>query len=436
MGRLERRFWEAKVDGLGRPRRDRRSGAYQAYVPDRLVGRSFLLSGEVAADVADASNAITRLDSVATMLTNTESLARLLLRAESVASSQIEGLTVSAQRLLRADVARAEGLIVRDETASEVLANVDAMSYAVHEVTGRVTVDQILEVHRRLLARTDRARYAGVIRTTQNWIGKSSYNPIGADYVPPPPGEVAGLLDDLAAFCNEDALPAVAQAAIAHAQFETIHPFVDGNGRTGRALIYMVLRRRGLAMRTTPPVSLVLATRAQDYVRGLNATHYVGSPSSPEATEALNDWIGFFAATCTRAVADAESFEKRVETLQAQWRARLGHVRSDSSVFAILRHLPEMPVFTVNGAVGIVGRTFNSVSRAVGTLVDANIVTPTKAGSRNRVFEARELIDAFTDLERQLASPEANTRISAPALAAPQLSGVPAGRKQQRGSMN
>jgi Fic family protein len=414
MGRLERHFWATNVDGLGLPRRDRRSGAYEAYVPDRLVGRPFMLTGEVAADVADASNAITRLDAAATTLTNTESLARLLLRAESVASSQIEGLTVSAQRLLRADVARAEGLNVRDETASEVLANVDAMSYAVHEVTGPITVDQILEVHRRLLAQTDRARYAGVIRTAQNWIGRSNYNPIGADYVPPPPGEVAGFLEDLATFCNEDALPAVAQAAIAHAQFETIHPFVDGNGRTGRALIYMVLRRRGLAIRTTPPVSLVLATRAQDYVRGLNASRYVGSPSSPEATEALNDWIGFFAAACTRAVADAESFEKQVETLQAQWRARLGHVRSDSSVFAVLRHLPEMPVFTVNGAVGIVGRTFNSVSRAVETLVEANIVTPAKAGSRNRVFEARELINAFTDLERQLASPEANTRISAP----------------------
>src|SRR5665213_1457818 len=134
MGRLERHVWVANVDGLGLPRRDRRSGAYEAYVPDPLVGRPFMLIGEVAADVADASNAITRLDAVATTLTNTESLARLLLRAESVASSQIEGLTVSAQRLLRADVARAEGLIVRDETASEILANVDAMSYAVHDV--------------------------------------------------------------------------------------------------------------------------------------------------------------------------------------------------------------------------------------------------------------------------------------------------------------
>jgi Fic family protein len=419
VGKLEPHFWQPKVDGLGLPRAERRGGTYEAYIPDRLVGRSFMLTGEVAADVADATSAIARLDATATTLTNTESLARLLLRAESVASSQIEGLSVSPQRLLRADVARAEGLDVRDETANEVLANVDAMAYAVHETSGPITLKQILEVHRRLLARTNKAQYAGVIRTEQNWIGKNTYNPIGADYIPPPPEQVKGLLEDLAAFCNEDALPAVAQAAIAHAQFETIHPFVDGNGRTGRALIYMVLRNRGLAVRTTPPVSLALATHANDYVRGLSATRFVGEASTPAATAGANTWIGIFAAACTRAVSDAEKFELRVEQLQAEWRARLTHVRSDSSVFEVLRHLPEMPVLTVNGAAKTIGRSFAQVNIALQILVEAGILTQAKAGSRNRVFEVRELINAFTDLERQLASPHANTRISAPARPVP-----------------
>lgn len=420
MGKLERHYWTATVDGLGLPRAERRGGVYEAYIPDPLVGRPFMLTGEVAADVADATSAIVRLDAGATTLTNTESLARLLLRAESVASSQIEGLSVSPQRLLRADVARAEGLDVRDETATEVLANIDAMAYAVHETSGPITLEQILEVHRRLLVRTNKAQCAGVLRAEQNWIGRNNYNPIGADYIPPPPEEVRGLLEDLATFCNEDALPAVAQAAIAHAQFETIHPFVDGNGRTGRALIYMVLRNRGLALRTTPPVSLTLATHAKDYVRGLIATRFVGEASStPAATEGSNTWIGIFAAACTRAVSDAESFEKRVEQLQAEWRARLTHVRSDSSVFAVLRHLPEMPVFTVNGAAETIGRSFAQVNLALQTLVEAGILTQAKAGSRNRVFEARELINAFTDLERQIASPDGNTQISAPSRPVP-----------------
>lgn len=101
--------------------------------------------------------------------------------------------------------------------------------------------------------------HGGRLRTLQNWIGGSAYNPCSAEFVPPPPEAVSGLLDDLVAFCNDDALPALAQAAIAHAQFET-HFFVDGNRRTGRVLIHLVLRRRGLGLRVLAPVSLVLAT--------------------------------------------------------------------------------------------------------------------------------------------------------------------------------
>ncbi len=419
MARLLRRYWAAGVAGIDVPRRDRAAGKYDAYVPDPLVGRSFALDGDVAADVADATSAITRLDLAATVLTNTESLARLLLRAESVASSRIEGLTVSPQRLLRADVARAEGVAVNDERAGEILANVDAMAYAVLHGGGPVTVDRIVEAHRRLLVHANISRFAGVIRTEQNWIGGSDFNPLRASFVPPPPELVPDLLEDLAAFCNGDQLPAVAQAAIAHAQFETIHPFADGNGRVGRALIHMVLRRRGLVTRVTPPVSLVLATRARDYVRGLDSTRYVGSPSASAATAAMNEWIAFCAAACTRAVADAESFEQRVHELQEDWRMRLGDVRSDSSALALLSHLPEMPVLTVNAAAGILERTFPAVNRAIEALVEAKVLTSVNAGQRNRVFEARELIDAFAALERQLASQDGNTRTSPPLRAVP-----------------
>ena len=186
MGRLERQYWAAQVAGLGVPRRDRAGGMYEAYVPDRLVGTRCVLDADVAADVADATSAITRLDVGATALTNTEALARLLLRAESVASSHIEGLRVSPQRLLRADIARAEGVQINDGTATEVLANVDAMAFAVRDVSRPVTLDRIIEVHRRLLAHTDKPQYAGVLRTEQNWIGGSDFNPLQAAFVPPP----------------------------------------------------------------------------------------------------------------------------------------------------------------------------------------------------------------------------------------------------------
>ncbi len=413
MGRLLRQTWRSTIGGLGTPRKDRAGGLYRAYIPDPIAGEPFFFDGSVAADVADAAVAISRLDHRAVALTNTEALARILLRAESVASSHIEGLVVSPQRLLRVDSDRAQGAPVTDRTAAEVLANVDAMEYAISG-TGDITVDRLREVHRRLLEPTRAAAYAGVIRTEQNWIGGSMHNPIGASFVPPPAEDVPRLLEDLCAFCNEDALPAVAQAAIAHAQFETIHPFADGNGRTGRALIYMVLRRRGLATRATPPISLVLATRSKEYIERLGGTRYEGRATTATAKKALNDWVAFFAAAAVRAVADAESFEERIAELQEAWRARLVGVRSDSSVFSILEWLPAAPIVTAKLAAQLSGRTFAAANNALALLVDEGILTPSRSAQRNRTFEAREVVDAFTALERQLSSPAGDTRIQKP----------------------
>ncbi|GAC1404016.1 MAG: Fic family protein [Candidatus Velthaea sp.] len=412
------RRWLTELGGLGLPRRDRRGGAYRAYVPDPLVGREFLLNGPTAADVTDAEIAIGALDARAAALTNTETLARILLRAESIASSHIEGLSLSPQRLLRVAINQSEGVDVNDETAIEVLANVDAMAVAV-QYEGDISVERLLDIHRHLLAPTRAAAHAGRIRSEQNWIGGSGYNPIGASFVPPPPELVPGLLEDLAAFSNDDSLPAVAQAAIAHAQFETIHPFADGNGRIGRALIAMILRKRGLGRRAMPPVSLALATHARSYVSGLTATRFVGSSADPAVVDAMNGWIGFFAAACSRAVADALSFEDRVHRLIEDWRAKLGPIRRHSTALALLQILPEMPIVTVRSAQAAVGKSFAAVNDAIELLTAAGILTQSSDIKRNRSFEARELIHAFTSLERQLASPEGNTRTSKPARAVP-----------------
>jgi Fic family protein len=297
MSDLLNRHWQSEVTGSGVSRRDRRPCDYTAYVPDPLAGRRFVLDGDVAADVADAEAAITRLNAEARALVDTEALARILLRAESVASSRIEGLEVGARRLLRAEAACSMRESSTDVTAWEVLGNIDAMLYGVESVgVGHdITVDVLVEMHRRLLAGTRLEPHAGSFRQTQNWIGGSDYNPCSADYVPPPAEFVPELMDDLCAFCNAEDLPPVAQAAIAHAQFETVHPFIDGNGRAGRAIIQLVLRRRGLALRVLPPVSLVLATLAKDYVAGLAASRYVGSPSSSEASAGVNAWVATFA---------------------------------------------------------------------------------------------------------------------------------------------
>ena len=360
--------------------------------------------------------AIANFSNAAAVLADTEAIGRLLLRAESVASSHIEGLVVGGGRLLRAEAARAMGATVGDVTAEEVLGNIEATSWAVEflSAAAQVTVEGLLELHRRLLAGTRHAEHAGQIRAVQNWIGGSRFNPCSAVFVPAPPEHVRALLDDLCTFVDDKDLPAVAQAAIAHAQFETIHPFVDGNGRTGRALIQVILRRRGLAPRVLPPVSLVLATWSSSYIEGLTATRYRGQANSAAAHEGTNRWIALFAASCRRAVGDAAAFGEHVELIEEQWRAALGRVRTGSAVQLLLGVLPGAPVVSVTGAAELIGRSFQATNQAMTRLENAAVIRQINVGRRNRAYEATDIIDAFTDLERQLASPVSDTRSQPP----------------------
>jgi Fic family protein len=420
MSKVIKRRWRSDV-GSGMSRKDRQSCEYEAYVPDPLAGRPIALDGEVAADVVDAEVAIARLNVEASALVETEALARILLRAESVASSRIEGLEVGPGRLLRAEAVRELGGHVKDVTAGEVLANIDAMRFALDsgDAGDEIALEHLLEIHRRLLSGTILEQHAGKVRDAQNWIGGSSYNPCSAAFVPPPPEHVPALLDDLCAFCNEGSLPAVAQAAIAHAQFETIHPFVDGNGRAGRALIHLILRRRGLATRVLVPVSLILATGAEDYIAGLTSARYRGPATSRAAHAGLNLWIGRFAAACSRAVTDASAFEMGIARIERDWRERLGSVREGSATDLLLRALPGAPLFTVPGAAALVGRSYIAANDAVARLLEAGVVRQVGMGRRNRAFEAREVVNAFTDLERRLASPTGDTKVVPPVRRAP-----------------
>jgi Fic family protein len=239
---------------------------------------------------------------------------------------------------------------------------------------------------------------------------------------------VCGLLEDLCAFVNDDSLPAVAQAAIAHAQFETIHPFVDGNGRTGRALIHVVLRRRGVAPRILPPISLVLATWSRSYVEGLTATRYRGRADSAAAHDGINHWIGLFAAACRRAVDDAVAFEERVTSIQDDWRSAVGVIRKGSAVELLVGALPGAPVLSVSSAASLISRSFQATNEAMTRLEAAGVVRQVNVGRRNRAFEAPAIIDAFTALERQLASPTGDTRTAPPdrpSPARPQAGGRP-----------
>jgi hypothetical protein len=158
----------------------------------------------------------------------------------------------------------------------------------------------------------------------------------------------------------------------------------------------------------------MLATWSQDYINGLTATRYRGDANSQEAIEGLDAWVALFAAATTRAVFDAESYEQRIAEVQAAWREALGRPRADSAVDRLLRALPGAPVITVQSAAALIGRSEQAINDALPRLLAAGVLKQTTAGRRNRAFEATDLIDTFTDLERRLASPGGDTRRSPP----------------------
>jgi Fic family protein len=348
------------------------------------------LPNDAAAALSDAERAIAALN--AQRRPELRPLARLLLRTEAIASSKVEGLQIRARALARAESEPRRA--AAGTQAAEVLANVEAMIYAIDTAAGSeaIGLDDLLAIHRVLLEASADPAIAGRLRREQSWIGGNDYNPCGADFVPPPPDLVEPLLFDLSAFVNAESLPPLAQAAIAHAQFETIHPFEDGNGRTGRALVQVILRRRGLAPEFVPPISVVLADRKDDYIRGL--TDY--------REDRVVEWIETFCVAAERAAALASQYVARVEALQQEWRHRLEETvapRSDAAVWPLVDALPAHPVMTVRTAAGIAGRTSVAAGAAIDALVTAGIVTPVSQSKRNRSWEASELLDLVERLE-------------------------------------
>ncbi|ACG71840.1 filamentation induced by cAMP protein Fic [Anaeromyxobacter sp. K] len=392
MSRYETRSWPADPSAPG-GRAERRAFRYRAFVPDAIAELQLALPSSVAAAVSTAERAVDALNRDPPRLASLEVLARRLLRAESVASSRIEGLVLSQRRFARAE---AEAPDARDETARSVLGNVAAMEHAVALGAGAkpLRLNDLLEIHRHLMLATTTPEIAGKLRVRQNWIGGNAFNPGRAEFVPPAPERVKDLMDDLVAFVSRTDLSPVVQAAIAHAQFETIHPFADGNGRVGRALIHVVLRRRGLAPRYVPPVSLVLAADAKTYVGGLTAFR----------EDRTAEWILLSAHAIARAAAKASEFALRLAELQERWRERAGRPRRHSSAEALIVELPAHPIVTVATAQAFLGRSKQAVNEGIATLADKDVLHPITLAKRNRAWEARDLFDLINDFERELAT--------------------------------
>jgi Fic family protein len=378
-------------------------GRFDAYVPDPISDYEPELTGSISGLLSDADAAVRGLNQLDPARANQiEVVARQLLRQESLASSRIEGLLISHKRISEAGY---DPRGTADQRAREVLANIEAMEQAIRVGSGSdaITAETIVDLHRTLLGVTQ-PKIAGVIRDSQGWIGGRYHTPIGADFIPPPAAEVAHLLDDLAEFMNRKGLPATLQAALTHAQFETIHPFADGNGRIGRCLIHVIFRRRGLASHHVPPVSLLMATNVDDYVKALTA--YRGDDES--------DWTTYFAETTVAASAAAEDFGKRLEDLQAEWKAKAG-ARQGSTAEKVIEALPAQPVIDVKKAAELAGTSEEAARLALNALAERGVLKQVTKRNWGRVWEAKGLWNLLDRFEERLGIPADQDRPGRPA---------------------
>lgn len=373
------------------PPRYRRACRYRAFVPDPLAKLEIVLDAETAGAVSHAEQEIASLNAEARPALLP--LARLLLRTESTASSKVEGLHVGVRELARAE-ARAETGGKVAPTAREILGNIEAMRVAVDAAAGVATFAErdVLAIHKRLMGAGPTPRLGGRVRNEQNWIGGNDYNPCGADFVPPPPDRVPALLADLCRAVNDDTLPPLVQAAVVHAQFETIHPFIDGNGRAGRSLIHVILKRRRLAPDYVPPISVVLATKRSGYIAGL--TDFRGDDVSA--------WIRRFADAAGTSAALARAYLDAVRRLQDRWQGALrakAAPRADAAAWAVIGILPGFPMLTAPMAIAATGRARAAVYQAIDQLVAAKVLKAASESQRNAVWEATGLIDLLEGLE-------------------------------------
>src|SRR5699024_6392035 len=297
MGHFTARHWE-NPHTSGIPRADRRSGEYRTYTPSALTGMRLTIGAEVDAEVAAAERAVRALNRGTHR--DLGLVSRFLLRSEAIASSYIEGIAPSPRDVALAELALDEDVrglspapryvalpeLALDEdvrglseTAQQVARNMTIVRDASDAMAENdtVAVDDLVALQAPLIPDTPELRG---VRTTQNWIGGSRFHPLDAAHVPPPPEEVPDLLQDLVQYMSGAIHSPIIQAALAHAQFETTHPFPDGNGRVGRALIHTVLTRRGLTSEAILPVSLVLATLNREYIDGLDSFRVEGAGDS------------------------------------------------------------------------------------------------------------------------------------------------------------
>jgi len=300
----------------------------------------------------------------------------VLLRSESASSSRIEDLASGAKAIALAELGSTD-----KHNASEIVGDIAAMKAAL-ELAERLDGRAILAMHSALQGELH-PDIAGRWRDEQVWVGGTSFGPHDATFVPPHHDHVPALIEDLVAFAQRTDLPLLGQAAIAHAQFETIHPFPDGNGRTGRALIPAMLRD-GLTQNVAVPVSAGLLTDTASYFDALNA-YRAGDPGAI---------VQRLAQASIAATANGRQLIAELRALRADWEQRIT-ARRGAMAWRLIDLLLRQPVVDAATVAAEFGMAPPNAQRAITPLVDAGVLTEFTGFKRNRMWQAPGVLSAL-----------------------------------------
>jgi Fic family protein len=375
----EEHVWSSSLD-IPRRWQSTFSGPYRAAVVPEIARLDLVVPAATLALADEATAELARFD--AEMGTEIAPFGTILLRSESAASSRIENLTASAKA-----VALAELGDTSRRNAAEIVANTAAMHAAI-ELADRLEAPAILAMHAALLGRHD-PKIAGRWRDAQVWIGSSSYGPHTATYVPPRHTRVSRGIDDLVEFMRRDDLAVLPQAAIAHAQFETIHPFIDGNGRTGRAIVHCLLRGKRLTRQVTVPVSAGLLADTDRYFDALTA-YRVGD---------IGPIVERFAEASFDSVVNGRQLVTELRALQAAWSDAITS-RRQATVWRALDVMLQHPVLDNALVQRELEVSVMGADAAITELVRIGALEEITGGRRNRRYAAVQVLaalDAFAE---------------------------------------
>lgn len=371
----------------------KQSTGYRAFSPAPLPpDPPVQFDSELRGLLSRADRALGRLDGSIATLPNPDLLVFMYVRKEAVLSSQIEGTQSSLQDLLAAESELFERTeIPRD--VNEVVNYVAAMNYGLARLAELpVSVRLIREIHERLMRGVRGGRLTpGELRRSQNWIGPGGSTIADATFIPPPPDEVPEALGALETFLHrQDDVPVLVKIGLAHAQFETIHPFLDGNGRVGRLLVTFLLTEGGVLSRPVLYLSDYFRRHRDEYYARLQAIRDRGEWES---------WLAFFLRGVAEVSDEATETTRRILALRERHRAAvtgsLGRVAGNGH--RVLESLFDHPIVTVGGVQEITGTTFAAANQLVGRLVDLGILREVTGHSRYRRFRYEEYVRLFTD---------------------------------------